>query len=267
MDIYQKPNDPGRNKLHSREVIKLKGVSFESPKRESLIEIEFAAHAGEVVIIFGPEESGLEILCPLIAGMINDFEGDVLYNGESIRTFDYLQKHTYRKKIGYLQRGYGLINNMSLEENIALPLKYHSKLSTVEIESFIDKYLTEMNLDHCRNLRPVDLLKSEILKTAFIRSITLDPDLLLLEHALDGQSFINVQTFINRFRQTLFHKEKAIIFVTHIPHRFIDFADKFIMLYKGNIVFSGTKDEYLISGNKYLTQYKNNSTDGPMRIE
>lgn len=249
------------------EILKLENVSFETGNRESLIDISLSVSLGELIIIFGPEESGLDIICPIIAGLVNNFEGDVFYKGQDIKNLNYLEKHLYRKKIGYLQRGYGLISNMSVEDNISLPLKYHTSLSSHEIKSLVNNYIQEMNLEHCRNLRPVDLLPSESLKTAFARSIILDPDLLLLEHPLSGQCLINIMSFLNTFKKESFKKGKSVIIVTHGPGNFLNFADKVVMLYKGNIVFTGTHGDYLNSDNKYIVQYKAVSTQGPMNMQ
>lgn len=248
------------------EILKFQNVSFNSEKHGSIFDISFSLYNGEKIILFGPENSGIELICPLIAGLENNFEGKIYYKNELINNFGYLEIHDYRKKFGYMQRGYGLISNMTVEENIALPLKYHSKMSSKGIENLVNKYIAEMNLEHCRNLRPVNLTRSETLKTAYLRSIILDPDLLLIEQALEEQSFINTLTFMNSLRKTALQKDKSALFVTYLPDRFSDFVDRFIMFYKGTIVFCGTKEEYSISENEYLVQYRKSSMEGPMNI-
>jgi phospholipid/cholesterol/gamma-HCH transport system ATP-binding protein len=252
--------------LEEIELLKLENVSCKSEKYESLSNISFSVKKGESVIIFGPEDSGIEILCPLIAGLISEYEGDILYKGKSIKSLDYLETHKYRKELGYLQRDYGLISNMSVLENISLPLKYHSNMTSAEIEELVDKHINGMNLTHCRNQRPVNLTRSERLKTAFLRSIMLKPDLLLLEHPLDGQCIFNAQVFFQALKTALLTKAKSAIFISYHPKLFIDLADRLIMLDKGNIVYTGSRADFSLSDNQYLKQYFNLLPNGPMAV-
>ena len=248
------------------EILKLECVSYRPETTELLSGISFSVSRGESVIIFGPEDSGIEKICPVIAGLIKEYEGDIFYKGKSINDLDYLETHTYRKELGYLQRDYGLINNMSVFENIALPLRYHSSLSGREIEELVNKQINGMNLLHCRNSRPFKLTRAERLKTAFLRSIILNPDLLLIEHPVDGQCMFNIQSFFYGLKKELLMEAKAAVLITYYPKLFIDLADKFIMIYKGHIVFAGSRQEFALSDNKYLQQYFNMSPDGPMSV-
>jgi ABC-type transporter Mla maintaining outer membrane lipid asymmetry ATPase subunit MlaF len=252
--------------LEEIELLKLENISYKSEKYESLSNVSFSVKKGESLVIFGPEDSGMENICPIIAGLINGYEGNIFYKGKSVKSLDYLETHAYRKQLGYLQRDYGLISNMSVLENISLPLKYHSNLSSLEIEEFVDKHIKGMNLTHCRNRRPVNLTRSERLKTAFLRSIILSPDLLLLEHPVDGQCIFNVQSFFHALKKALIMKAKSAIFITYNPKLFFDLADRFIMLHKGNIVYAGSRADFSLTDNQYLQQYFNFLPDGPMAV-
>lgn len=248
------------------ELLRVEHVTYTSEQMVSLVDVSFSMNRGENLVIFGPENSGIEIICSLIAGLVEEFDGEILHRGRSIESYSQIERHVYRRELGYLQRDYGLINNMSAEENIALPLRYHSDLSTVKIREKVDGLIREMNLEYCRNLRPVDMSMSEILRTAYARSVALDPGLLLIEHALEGQCLINCQTFLMSLRKRSLSVQDANIIVTYEPDRFVDFSERFLMLYHGNIVFNGSREEFLSSDNKYLLQYKKSTLEGPMRI-
>jgi ABC-type transporter Mla maintaining outer membrane lipid asymmetry ATPase subunit MlaF len=252
--------------MDNEELLRLENVSYISDNSESLIDISFSLKKGDNLVLFGPENSGIDIICYLIAGLEDQFDGDIFYKNRPIKNFDYIEMHEYRKGIGYLQRDYGLINNMSVEENISLPLKYHSRLSSKEIGTFVNNLIEELNLGHCRKLRPSDLLNSETLKTAYARSIALNPDMLMIEHALESQCLINTRTFLDNLKKRDINEGKTIIFITYEPEIYFDLADKFIMLYNGNIVFSGGKNDLAAQGNRYVEQYIKSSLTGPMRI-
>ncbi|HPA73934.1 MAG TPA: ATP-binding cassette domain-containing protein [Spirochaetota bacterium] len=252
--------------MEQRECLKFDDVTCFGESSISLVDVTFSLLESENLVIFGPENSGTSLICPLIAGARTDFEGTISYRGRNIKEFDFIEMHNYRTSLGYLQAGYGLINNMSVEENISLPLKYHSELDGAAMAARVNELIAELKLDHCRNLRPVDLLRSETLKTAYARAIALDPALILLEHALETQCLINTQTYLTCVRKRTFCQGCSVIVVTNEPERYADFADTFLMLYNGNIVFHGDRGAFLEQKNPYLKQYMQASLQGPMRI-
>lgn len=247
------------------DLLRVESIDYADESGAACRGVSFSLDRGENLVIFGPEGSGAEIICPLIAGTVVSFDGEIFFKGRSVESYDYFERHTYRKELGYLQRSYGLINNMSVEENIALPLRYHSRMSSSEIDSHIDRLIDELGLGHCRGLRPVALSWSETLRTAYGRSVALDPDLLLIEHALEGQCLFNSQHFLSALGHRCLRDDRSIIIVTYEPERFVDYSDRFMMLYEGSIVFSGSRSDFIERQNDYLDQYMRSAPDGPMR--
>ncbi len=247
-------------------ILTLKDVSLESEDFESLHNISFSLRKGDNIVFFGPENSGLDIIFPGILRFVDNFEGDILYKGESIREFDYIEIMNYRKDVGYLHTDHGLIANMSVEQNISLPLQYHSKMSSREIKEFVNSLISDLNLDYCKKFRPVDLTSSEILRTSYCRAIALDPDILLVEHAFERQSPLNIMSFYNSLKKRILSPHKSVLFITFEPEKFVGLADNYIMLFNGRVVFMGNSYDFLHSENEYLVQYKNMSVQGPMAI-
>lgn len=231
---------------------------------DALNGVSFDIDRGENVIVFGPENAGQQLLCPLITGSAEILEGDIIYNKRSIKKLDYLEKLRSKKEIGYLPHTSGLFSNMTVEENISLPLQYHSHMTTIEIKSFVDVLLSELNLTACRNLRPMLLSRSEVLKTAYARATVFDPDLVMIEHAFDNQSYLQLVSFFDVLSKRVERKEKSILFITFAPQFFLTIAHKLIMFFDNKIVFTGTPDEYLDTDNPYVVQYRSMSKDGPM---
>ena len=228
--------------------------------------IAFNLKEGEHLIIFGPESSGMTKLFDLIIQTNPAYEGDILYKGKSIKTLDYFEQLMHKRDIGYVHGNYGLLSNMTVEQNIALPLEYHSSLSKSKIKEQVEQVIYGLHLDHCKDFRPIDLTGSEILKTAFGRAVVMEPDLLYLEHVFEGHCQLNIKPLTDYLLKRYERHDKSLILITYYPQDFIDISDSFIMFFEGKIVFSGGRDDFLNSDNPYLVQYKNNSTIGPMAI-
>ena len=249
----------------TKQLIEVNHVTIEGSK-QSLHDVSFTLCLGEDVIFFGAENSGIDFICPLLAHAVDNYTGDVLYKGQDIKAMDFVEVHNFRKISGYLQRGYALISNMTVYENIALPLRYHTDMPDSEIHELVDSLINYMHLSHCSDVRPVMLTQSEMLRTAYARAIALNPDMLLVEHPLEGQCLWNAQIFLSALQNRAFSENKTVIVVTYQPSEYIDIATRLIMLHDGRVVFDGSKDEFEKTDNDYIKQYVTLSPYGPMTL-
>jgi phospholipid/cholesterol/gamma-HCH transport system ATP-binding protein len=247
-------------------LLEFREVTMQDEETVFLDNFSLSMSRGENIVVFGLEKSGINKLVPLILNLHEEFTGEVLFIGKRLRGMDYLERAAYRNKIGYLHSGYGLFSNMSVEQNIALPLEYHSEKNPEEIAGSVNRMMRSLGISGSSSLRPVDLSESENLRTAYGRAIMLDPDLLVLEHALLGQSALNIKSLLEKIKIRALQPDRSLLAVTYNPEIFLDFTDTFIMLFNGTVVFAGTRDDFLHSGNPYVNQYRSNSLDGPMEI-
>jgi ABC-type transporter Mla maintaining outer membrane lipid asymmetry ATPase subunit MlaF len=244
----------------------MQNVTYSENNIKYIDDITFSLEAGDHAVIFGPEGSGVTKLFDLIIQANPKYEGDIFYKGKSTKTLDYFGQLMHKRNIGYVHGDYGLLSNMTVEQNISLPLEYHSDLPASEIKENVEAIIYKLNLGHCKKLRPIDLTGSEILKTAFARAIVMDPDLLYIEHAFKSQCPLNIKPVTEFIFKRFERHDKSLILITYYPQDFIDISDSFIMFFNGKIVFSGMREDFLNSDNPYLMQYKNNSIEGPMVI-
>ena len=247
-------------------ILDVQNVTYRVNDITLLRDISFSLKRGDNLLVFGPESSGIGNLFDLIVRTDTGYEGDVIFQGKSLKTLDYFGQLMHKKEIGYVHGDYGLISNMTVEQNISLPLEYHSKMPAADIKKHVGEIIYDLNLDHCRKLRPIDLTRSEMLKTTFARSIVMDPDLLYMEYAFEDQCPLNVKTMMNILIDRSKLPDKSLVIITFYPWNFVDISDYFIMFFNGRIVFSGGREDFLKSDNPYLLQYKNKSIEGPMVI-
>ncbi len=248
------------------EIVTLENVSYSSEGVRLINDVSISICLGEDIVFFGPENSGIDCICQLIVNAAGEFDGNIFFGGRPVKDFDEIEVHNFRKGFGYLQRNFGLINNMSVFENIALPLRYHSSLTSREVDERVESMIEYLKLEHCASRRPVHLSSSELLRTSYGRSIALDPDLLLIEHPLEEQCLLNVQVFMSALQNRAFAPHKSVIIVTYRPELYIEMAERFVMLHEGRIVFDGSPDDFARAENPYVRQFHQASIDGPMRM-
>ncbi|MBN2158469.1 MAG: ATP-binding cassette domain-containing protein [Spirochaetes bacterium] len=247
-------------------LLEFNSVACSAPGYEPLEGVSFSLASGENALLFGIERSGLKTITPLLLGIEERFEGDIRFGGLTIRGLDYLGRLTFKDRIGYLHGDYGLISNMTVEQNISLRLEYYSEYSPREISEITERIMRDLCIVDLRNARPVELTNSQILRTAYGRAVAHDPDLLIIEHALVGQSMPDIRTFMDVLKRRASSPHRSVVFVTYEPNKFLDFVDSLYMLYNGMIVFSGTRKDYLESDNPFVAQYRSASLEGPMEI-
>ncbi len=240
--------------------------TYPATAAEPVENLSFSIGTGENTVFFGVEESGLRTLSQLMLNLEELYTGDIRYRGSTLQGLDYLGKLRYKNEIGYLHGEYGLISNMTVEQNISLRLDYYSEYSPEEITGITERLMGELNILDKRNLRPVALTASQIFRTAYGRAVAHDPDLLIIEHAFVGQSPLNIRSFMDVLKRRVERPDRSVVFMTNDPQKYLDFADTFRMLYKGRMVFSGTRGEFLESDNPYLVQFRDMALEGPMEI-
>ena len=219
-------------------VVELQNVSYSyhRPDREirSLHHLSFSVLPGEFVAIVGPSGCGKSTLLNLICGMLPAEEGTILMNGIPPSPGD--------PRIGYMLQKDHLLEWRSIYRNILLGLEIR-KEKTPEKLAYIEKMLDTYGLDKFRTARPSQLSGGMRQRAALIRTLSLKPELLLLDEpfsALDYQTRLNVSDDIGRI---LKKEQKTAILVTHDISEAISIGDRVL-------VFSarptGVKAEHII---------------------
>lgn len=187
----------------------------------ALVDISFALNKGEFVAIVGPSGCGKSTLLSLIAGLLEPEKGLIKVNGR------YLREST--TNIGYMLQHDELFEWRTIYNNVLLGLEVQHML-TARTRERAQELLDIYGLGQFRNSRPSELSGGMRQRAALIRTLVLEPDLLLLDEpfsALDYQTRLNVGDDIG---QIIRHEQKSALLVTHDLSEAISLADRVIVL-------------------------------------
>lgn len=142
--------------------------------------------ARHTVVVLGDEDAGVGTLAGLALGLERPAAGRALMFDTEVAMLPEPERLAFRRRAGYLPAGDGLLQNLSLRDNVALPLRFGSGASPKEIEGRVNVMLAAVRLTAAQASRPAQANEEERRRAALARAIAFDPALLLLEQPFDG---------------------------------------------------------------------------------
>ena len=219
-------------------LISLKGICKTYGKGDGLVTalnpIDLDIQKGEMVAIMGKSGSGKSTLLNLLAGLDVPDSGEYIYNGKEINTKNQNKMAKFRRNdVGFVVQHFALIDEYSVQQNIALPLRY-GKLKGVSTKKRVKEIAERLEISEKLKKYPSQLSGGQAQRVAIARAIAHKPSLLLADEptgALDeetGKSIMNLFKEINREGTT-------VIVVTHDAN-VASFCQRTIRLHDGNII-------------------------------
>jgi len=246
--------------------VRLSGVRLDRGGRTILSGIDLDVPRGSITAVLGPSGSGKSTLLAALTGELEQAAGTVEVLGTQVprRQRDLLE---LRKGIGVLLQGNGLLTDLTVAENIALPLRTHTALPKRVIERLVLMKLHAVGLRTAGDLYPRELSGGMARRVALARALALDPPLMIYDEPLTGLDPIAsgvIMSLISRLNDSL---GMTSIIVTHHVHETLPVADRAIVIANGRIVFSGTPAELEATTDPLVLQFLRGEPDGPIRFD
>lgn len=183
-----------------------------------LHDINLNIDAGELVAIIGESGSGKSTLINIIGFLDDKFEGIYYYNNEPIHDYDRKDFSKLRNEnVGFVFQNFKLLRDVSVAENVALPLLYAGK-KRAEIKERVSEVLSKVGLAGYENKLPKNMSGGQQQRVSIARAIATNPKFLIADEptgALDTQTS---QEIMNLFKELNRESHTTIILVTHDPH-------------------------------------------------
>lgn len=138
------------------------------------------------VAVLGDEDSGLGTLGGYALGLERPAAGRATVFGVVVADLPQLERLAFRRRVGYLPAGEGLLQNLSLRDNVALPLRFGSDAAPHEIDGRVSVMLTAVRVAAAAQRRPAQANEEERRRAAIARATAFDPALVIMEQPFDG---------------------------------------------------------------------------------
>ncbi|HEY6263873.1 MAG TPA: ABC transporter ATP-binding protein [Candidatus Acidoferrum sp.] len=236
-------------------MISLRNLRVSYGDREILHGISFDVMRGETLVILGGSGSGKSTLLRTLVGLERPSSGEIWLKGKNIAAISNAEMDEIRKKIGMSFQGGALFGSMSVGENVALPLREHTKLENPTIEIILRLKLDQVGLAGFENYMPSQLSGGMKKRAAVARALAMDPEILFFDEpsaGLDPIIAAGVDELILDLKKA-FHM--TIIVVTHELASAFLIADRMVLIDKGNVVAIGTTQEMRASTHPRVRQF------------
>jgi phospholipid/cholesterol/gamma-HCH transport system ATP-binding protein len=241
--------------MESEAMISLRNLRVSYGEREILHGINFDVQRGETLVILGGSGSGKSTLLRTLVGLERPSSGEIWLKGKNIAAISMAEMDEIRKKIGMSFQGGALFGSMTVGENVALPLREHTKLEDPTIEIILRLKLDQVGLSGFENYMPSQLSGGMKKRAAVARALAMDPEILFFDEpsaGLDPIIAAGVDELILELKKA-FHM--TIIVVTHELASAFLIADRMVLIDKGIVVAIGTTAEMRASTQPRVRQF------------
>ncbi|HOB60537.1 MAG TPA: ATP-binding cassette domain-containing protein [Candidatus Competibacteraceae bacterium] len=245
-------------------LITVRGLTFYRGDRAIFRDVDLDIQRGKVTAIMGPSGAGKTTLLRLIGGQIRPHAGRIEVDGACVHELGRRELYQLRKRMSMLFQSGALFTDLSVFDNVAFPLREHTRLSEALIRILVLMKLEAVGLRGARDLMPSELSGGMARRAALARSIALDPMMIMYDEPFSGQDPITMGVLIKLIRTLNDALGLTSIIVSHDVKETASIADYIYLLSEGSIVDHGSPQALERSRSAWVEQFLHALPDGPM---
>ncbi len=242
--------------------VRLQDVTKKFGRHVVLDRVSFDVPQATACCILGRSGTGKSVTLKHIIGLLKPDAGHVFVYDEDVPTLNSRELTRVRKRIGFLFQNAALFDSISVGENVAFPMRRHTKLSDGEIRDRVRQKLESVGLGGEEDKMPADLSGGMRKRAGLARAMSLDPPLLLVDEpsaGLDPITSGEIDDLLLRLKQD---QHTTLIVVTHNIPSARTIGDELLMLHDGRILARGTADELSASDNPFVRTFMTSTGGG-----
>ncbi|MEO3711881.1 ABC transporter ATP-binding protein [Roseateles flavus] len=247
-------------------LIELRDVSCGYAGRAILQGVNLQLKRGAVLALIGTSGGGKTTLLRALSRQITPMAGQAFFDGQDMADLDQAGLFAVRRRMGMLFQFGALFTDLSVFENVAFPLREHTRLPESMIRDLVLMKLNAVGLRGARDLMPSEISGGMARRVALARAIALDPDLVLYDEPFAGLDPISLGVTARLIRDLNDALGLTSVIVSHDLHETFAIADHVAMVANGRVVAQGSPEELRHSQDPLVQQFVGAQPDGPVRF-
>jgi phospholipid/cholesterol/gamma-HCH transport system ATP-binding protein len=244
--------------------ISIKGLTKSFGPQTVLEDITLDIPKGKITLILGPSGTGKSVFLKHLVGLLKPDRGEIWIDGKNVPALSEKELYEVRRKFGVLFQDGALFGSMNIYDNVAFPLREHTKKKESEIKDIVDEKLLMVGLTGAEKKLPGEISGGMKKRAGLARALVLDPEIVLFDEPDSGLDPVRT-AFLNELTMDLNKQlEATFIVVTHDIATAKQVADYIGMLYRRNLVKFGPAREMFTSEIPVVRQFLAGDTEGPI---
>jgi phospholipid/cholesterol/gamma-HCH transport system ATP-binding protein len=247
-------------------LIELRHVRKVFGTQVALDDVSFQVERGTNFVILGASGGGKSTLLKIMISALNADQGDVEIDGLNITQASEHDIESARRKFGVLFQDGALLNSLTVAENVALPIRYHTDLPHETIEIMVKMKLEMVGLRNAEAKLPSQISGGMRKRASLARAIALDPLIVFYDEpssGLDPVATAVISDLINDLKNKM---GLTNVVITHDIQSAFEIADQIVLLHRGRIAAQGTVKEILQNEDPLVRQFITGSATGPLEV-
>jgi phospholipid/cholesterol/gamma-HCH transport system ATP-binding protein len=245
-------------------LVRIRGLEFHRGDRTIFAGIDLDIPRGAVTAIMGPSGTGKTTLLKLIGGQLRPDAGTIEVDGLDVHRLSTSELYRLRMRMGMLFQSGALLTDLSVFDNVAYPLREHTRLPPSMLRKLVLLKLEAVGLRGAHALMPAELSGGMARRVALARAIALDPMMIMYDEPFTGQDPISMGVLVSLIRQLNDAARITSIVVSHDVAETARIADLVYVISDGRVIESGPPQALADAGGEWTRQFMQGLPDGPV---
>lgn len=247
-------------------MVRIRGLRFAHGQRMIFDGVDLDIPRGCVTAVMGPSGTGKTTLLKLIGGQLHPLAGTIEVAGEDVHRLGRAALYRLRMRMGMLFQAGALLTDLNVFDNVAYPLREHTRLPETMIRKLVLMKLEAVGLRGARDQMPATLSGGMARRVALARAVALDPEMILYDEPFTGQDPISLGVLVALIRQLNDASRLTSVIVSHDVAETLSIADYVYIIADGRVMAFGTPDDVQREGSEWVRQFLEGLPDGPARF-